>query len=441
LGAKGVVALRLPSIFATLGTLSLVGFFTRKIEAVMILSVSVLFMGVGRMFMPDSLLVFGMTLALFSFWKSREDERWHVVTAVGLAVSVLAKGPMPLAVYVLLWLYCRFRLRWKPNHGHPDSWTKRATHIWKSSAVFIFLSAVVPWYLIVSTRSPEFISQFLVRQNLGRLTGAGDSMHLGQFWFYIPIVFVGLLPFSLSLVGAWRKREGDFEAYLWAYVWIVFILFSLAGSKLPHYILPIFPALAILIQRHLFRKERLVWDFSAILFLAFLSLGIAFFFNLQLPLGQLASILSLTTIVSIIVSPYLTRRSRSISLGFAAMAPISLTCLLVGPGLYWERTHSQAIQVARAAVQTGCPIVEYRTGGERQSGKTSHPSMQWTIGQNTEPADNVTRLTELASTDRIAVISRDGRLEHDLRIDPSPRLRVQKKSQDGEFELYIVEAQ
>jgi len=431
-GADGVVALRLPSILATMGTLALVGLFTKRIGPVMILSVSVLFMGVGRMFMPDPFLVFGMTAALFAFWKAREDSRWHVAAGLALAIAVLAKGPMPLVVFGLLGIYCRLRM---------PSFATRAPMVsgWKVAGIVVFLSLTLPWYVAAALRSPVFVDEFLVKQNLGRLTGAGDSAHLGQFWLYIPVVLAGLLPFSLSLVGAWRKRAGELEQYLWAFVLIVFVSFSLAGTKLPHYILPIFPPLAVLIARYLERDERTRWEFLAA---ALVLPAMLLYLMLRgvLEHRTLGGILLVTAVLHglVVFAGPTDTNSKSLSIGFTAMAGMVITILLFGPRIYWIRTHADPIEAAREALRTGLPIIEYRTGGEGESGKTAHPSMQWTIGKNTIAVKALPELKRLVENGPVAVITRGGRLEKDqMRVSASVG-SVRRIKSIGEFEVFTV---
>jgi 4-amino-4-deoxy-L-arabinose transferase-like glycosyltransferase len=437
-GADRVVALRLPSILATMGTLALVALFTKRIGPLMILSVSVLFMGVGRMFMPDPFLVFGMTAALFAFWKAREDSRWHVAAGLALAIAVLAKGPMPLVVFGLLWLYCRFRM---------PSFVTSAPLVsgWKVAGLVILLALTLPWYVLAALRSPVFVDEFLIKQNLGRLTGAGDSAHLGQIWLYIPVVLIGLLPFSLSLIGAWRKRTGELEQYLWAFVLIVFVLFSLAGTKLPHYILPIFPALAVLLHRYLSRCQRIPWEYAILM--AILSVGL-FIYGLFMEndgslflilLGLLLHTLVLGWLGSSALC-YFKRGSTELK-GMLAVAPFILVLMFVAPRTYWVLTHLDPQLAARIADAQHLPIVEYRTGGEGVRGKTAHPSMQWTIGKNTLAIDDFRDLRRVVRDGPVAVITRGSRLRRDEMMVSAALGRVELVFESGEWQVFVVSQQ
>ena len=97
-----------------------------------------------------------------------------------------------------------------------------------------------------------------------------------------------------------------------------------------------------------------------------------------------------------------------------AMAPVAVVTLTLGPFLYWNQTHADPTRAAILASSYDLPIVEYRTGGERERGKTSHPSIQWWLREATltvETIHNLRRLVEREGS--VVVISRDGRLRED----------------------------
>jgi 4-amino-4-deoxy-L-arabinose transferase-like glycosyltransferase len=85
------------------------------------------------------------------------------------------------------------------------------------------------------------------------------ARRVAPWWFFAPILTVGMLPWLPALPGAvksaWQARQADTgfrcEAFLLIWVTVIFVFFSLSGSKLPSYILPVFPALALLIGRYL----------------------------------------------------------------------------------------------------------------------------------------------------------------------------------------------
>jgi hypothetical protein len=130
-----------------------------------------------------------------------------------------------------------------------------ATISWRAWAGFlgVVLAVTLPWYVAVCVQRPEFVRYFLWQHNVQRFVEPFD--HVRPVWFYGPIVLYGLLP---MVVLAWpcgrfltSTRSIDANArcaglgyLLLAGTWCVFF-FSLAGSKLPTYILPAFPPLCL----------------------------------------------------------------------------------------------------------------------------------------------------------------------------------------------------
>jgi len=148
--------------------------------------------------------------------------------------------------------------------------------------ILIFLATALPWYVLVQMRNPQFFSEFILRQNFARF-GTNLYQHHKPIWFYIPVLLVSLLPWSVLAVCAFitslrtsiagntvivenaRDQEDgsrDFQSpnhptpqlpdrflVLWATMPVLF--FTLAQSKLPGYILPAIPAWTILAAGYL----------------------------------------------------------------------------------------------------------------------------------------------------------------------------------------------
>jgi 4-amino-4-deoxy-L-arabinose transferase-like glycosyltransferase len=114
------------------------------------------------------------------------------------------------------------------------------------------LAIVTPWFVLVSQRNPEFAGFFFIHEHLQRYLLPGHHRE-GAWWFFVPQLLLGFLPWlglSWSMVKVVRSEpahEGFRPALLLA-VWAatIFVFFSVSNSKLPGYILPIYPALAIL---------------------------------------------------------------------------------------------------------------------------------------------------------------------------------------------------
>jgi 4-amino-4-deoxy-L-arabinose transferase-like glycosyltransferase len=116
----------------------------------------------------------------------------------------------------------------------------------------LFLAISAPWFILVSRANPEFLHFFFIQEHFQRFT---TEMHqrVEPWWFFLPILLAGLGPWLLPFLRALKPRD---DATLFLVVWTLVVLafFSASGSKLPPYILPIFPAAALLVGRSLARE-------------------------------------------------------------------------------------------------------------------------------------------------------------------------------------------
>jgi 4-amino-4-deoxy-L-arabinose transferase-like glycosyltransferase len=208
--------------------------------AAMVLAGSPLYVLLGEINTLDMALAFFLSAAIFSFALGRYYLFW-----AACALAVLSKGligiVLPLAtigLYVLLkWDWALLRKMKIPGGGA------------------LFLAICAPWFIAVSAANPEFAHFFFVQEHFQRFT---TKMHgrYQPFWYFLPILAFGigpwLLPFFASFAKVFRKDPaGGFDAALFLALWalVVFAFFSASDSKLPSYILPIFPPLAVLIGR------------------------------------------------------------------------------------------------------------------------------------------------------------------------------------------------
>jgi 4-amino-4-deoxy-L-arabinose transferase-like glycosyltransferase len=162
-----------------------------------------------------------------------------------LGLAVLAKGPAAIILSggtVLLWAL--FTKRWR------DAF--RCLH---PVAVASFCLTALPWYLLCSRRNPEFFRVFIIEHNFKRFL-TPEFQHIQPFWFYVPIVLVALFPWTMFLAPVkisalrdWRNQFTSNAPFLFFVSWALFpiIFFSASQSKLPGYILPAVPPLAILL--------------------------------------------------------------------------------------------------------------------------------------------------------------------------------------------------
>lgn len=236
------------------------------------------FLSVGRLLVLDGLLTLTATLALLAGFEAVRGDRlrwgWWLLAALACGLGVLTKGPIALILLAPpLGLH-----RWLTDSG--------ARLGWRAVAVFaaVVLAVSLPWYLAIVWQAPEFAGHFFLKHNLLRFLTPFD--HLEPVWFYLPIVCGGLLPASLLGIPLLRlllsarpddaaRRCPELGFLLLAGWWCV-LFFSLSGSKLPTYVLPAFPPLALALSYYLVNSRwRSSWWTPAIGATTFALLAVA----------------------------------------------------------------------------------------------------------------------------------------------------------------------
>ena len=195
--------------------------------------------------------------------------RAPMLLGLGIALAVLSKGLVGLVIPAAagaLYLLCTrdWRLPW------------RAQPWWSLLALAVIAA---PWFVLVSRRNPEFAHFFFIHEHVERYLTRVHERYQPP-WFFVPVLVAGFLPWTTLLPQAlrqgWRAaRDGDrASAMLLSWALVVFVFFSLSQSKLVPYILPMFPALALLTARALIGlpPRRLAGHFATV---AVLSLAIA----------------------------------------------------------------------------------------------------------------------------------------------------------------------
>lgn len=246
--------------------------------AALVLASSFFWAGMGHINTLDMGLSGMMTIALCALLMaqrdgaSREGQRnWMLLCWAGMALAVLSKGligiVLPGAVLVLYTLFARDWAIWKRLH--------------LVKGLLLFFAICTPWFVAVSLRNPEFPQFFFIHEHFQRFTTKIHS-RTGPWYYFIPILLLGIIPwlgvFFQSLWKGTREQRdtagynslngGRFQPKRLLLVWAVFIFvfFSISDSKLPSYVLPIFPALALLIACYLEEADRkaLAWAGSLV---------------------------------------------------------------------------------------------------------------------------------------------------------------------------------
>ncbi|MDX2176441.1 MAG: glycosyltransferase family 39 protein [Candidatus Sumerlaeia bacterium] len=207
----------------------------------------------------DSFLVFSVVAAFSLLWELRRSARWGHALALGavLGFSILVKGPPgPLVVglaALAIWVW-EWRLRGSTGHAGEASLSGGAVAARAAACVGVAVLVAAPWAVAVQLRTlghPEgdFLSTAIGRHVVHRATAPKEG-HTGPFFYYLLVLPAVAFPFAaLFLSGARRifsDLRGDVRARFLA-GWFIpgFVVFSAVVTKLPHYVAPLLPALAL----------------------------------------------------------------------------------------------------------------------------------------------------------------------------------------------------
>jgi 4-amino-4-deoxy-L-arabinose transferase-like glycosyltransferase len=164
-----------------------------------------------------------------------------VATAI-LGLATLAKGPLGLVLPALVVLACLLATR---------EW-RLLRELFSPAAIAAFLVVAAPWYvLVLRAEGRAFVDVFLLNHNVQRFTST-IHRHAGPPYYYVPLLLVGVFPWSglvLPGIAGLAPRRARKDAFVLAWLAVPLVFFSIAGSKLPGYILPCLPPLALLMGR------------------------------------------------------------------------------------------------------------------------------------------------------------------------------------------------
>lgn len=259
------------ALAATLGVLCVYLLGSRRSQpregliASLILATSMLYFSLARAGSMDMLFCSALTVSWTSlffiiFGKNRlwtdsstNQTHWGLLALfyIFLGVAVLAKGPLglilPVGSLVILLgftgkLYLLSKL--KPFTG-----------------LLIVVVVALPWYwLCYQANGWVFIEEFLLQHNLERFF-TDRYQHAQPMWFFLVVVLVGFYPWSFQMFPAvwrlfrvrnsWKSSSVGENLYLWLWFLTPMIFFSLSHSKLPGYLLPAAPAIALIIAREI----------------------------------------------------------------------------------------------------------------------------------------------------------------------------------------------
>ena len=223
-------------------------FFTTALLALS-LQVSI----IAKAAIADALLNCCLAIAMFAIYRYWRDKRraplYIAFAAMGL--GVLTKGPVavliPLAASFIFFLVQRDLKSWFRALLNP-------------TAIALFLVIVLPWYTMeYIDQGNAFIQGFFMKHNVERFSGSLEG-HSGSLLYYVPVILVGIMPSTtlmLSALARYRTLVADpLSRYGLIWAGFVFVLFSLSGTKLPHYMIYGYTPLFIIMGARLARSTR-----------------------------------------------------------------------------------------------------------------------------------------------------------------------------------------
>jgi len=249
-------AARLPSAVATfLWVMALYGFIRRYLNhrtaflSGLFLISAVQITITGKAAISDALLNLFLALTMFRFYDyvHRRNVRCLYAAFLYAGLGFLTKGPVAVVVPAAVgFLFCLFQRRL-------SLWLRA---VFNPVGILIFLAVALPWYVLeYLDQGDAFIRDFFFKHNLERFQSPMEG-HGGSFLYFIPVVLIGTLPHSglwipmVSRLKSWWRQPVLMFGMIW--FGFVFLLFSLAGTKLPHYIIygytPLFILYALTFQ-------------------------------------------------------------------------------------------------------------------------------------------------------------------------------------------------
>jgi len=207
------------------------------------LGTSLLFVCLSRAAFVDTPLTFFITLSMLFFLKAYEEKSFLLpLSALSMALAVMSKGPIGVILPgISIFVYLMF----KKELGYV------VRNIWQVVlSLFVFLLVATPWWIAEYLMwGKTFIGDLFGDYMVGIYTSTFQR-HAGPFYFYVIVILLGMLPWSINviagIVNGAKKENLDKTLFLLVWAAVVFVIFSTAKTKVPGYILPIFPPLSIL---------------------------------------------------------------------------------------------------------------------------------------------------------------------------------------------------
>ena len=234
-------ALRLPSAIAGALWVYSIWWFSRKyfdektsFLAAFFMVVSLQIGIIAKAAIADSLLNMAIAFSMFNVWLylDKKEKKYLYYAFAFIGLGTLTKGPVAIMIpMVVTFIYLLIKKDLKLFFKI----------IFDIKGILIFLVIAMPWYIAeYMDQGMKFIDGFIFKNNIQRFDSSLEH-HKGSLFYYIPVLILGLLPFTLLLINVFKNIKNIFknDMFLFLFIWFafVFLFFSLSGTKLPHYVI------------------------------------------------------------------------------------------------------------------------------------------------------------------------------------------------------------
>jgi 4-amino-4-deoxy-L-arabinose transferase-like glycosyltransferase len=262
-------SLRAPHWLASVLVIGLIGYVAKRegfnwLVASIVLATCGIFSIAAGAVMTDMALTLGMAMAMVGFyycWLEKEKggikDTWGYFAFAGLAIGLLAKGPVVIVIMglaVFPWLVLQ--------HGLIGAFVQLWQRFPIVKGLILMLVIALPWYILAERATPGFIDYFIVGEHFkrfvvsgweGDLYGSAHDEPRGMIWLFW---LQSAAPWSIALpILAWFRRDRIKETnqsnkglFSFAIFWLIspLLMFTMSGNILPAYVLPGIPALGII---------------------------------------------------------------------------------------------------------------------------------------------------------------------------------------------------
>jgi 4-amino-4-deoxy-L-arabinose transferase-like glycosyltransferase len=307
----------------------------------------------GRLAMLDGMVNTFFLLSVLSLLKARQKPQWAIAAGIGFGLIALTKGVLVILLAAIAAIFLRLSRQAK-LFKNPYLWL----------GILLGSFPVVAWYLAQWQHYGEtFLEVHFQAQSFDRLSTAVEG-NKGAVWYYLVELLKYSLPWLLffpsGLTLAWQQRRRDWGLLVLIGTILYGGTISLMGTKLPWYIMPLYPFFALAVGAYLAKFWQSKQRYPQVLFIAFSVLSLLFFVggiylsmtDLQFPLLLMAIILTVTMGV---VAWKIKQNHPTFILILSGGLYLAWACLMFSKSWLWELNECFPVKPVAALIQAHTP--------------------------------------------------------------------------------------